>query len=80
MQYSVPIFAKQLFQMHGAVSRLFFLQYVSPHNDKPALRLKRWRGASGPWCLSQISKQRVTEQHLVKEKSQMNQKCLDCFS
>lgn len=33
MQYSRPIFAKKPFQTHGAVSRLFFLQYVNPHND-----------------------------------------------
>lgn len=32
MQYGAPMFAKKLFQTHSAVSRLFFLQYMSPHN------------------------------------------------
>ncbi len=68
VQYSVPIFAKQLFQMHGAVSRLFFLQYVSPHNDKPALRLKRWRGASGPWCLVRYQNREWQNSTLWKRK------------
>ncbi len=54
VQYSAPIFAKKLFQTHSEVSRLFFLQYVSPHNDSisdPQTSTETETLAGGQWAL-----------------------------